>query len=294
MSNSTPLVSCLMPTHNRRAFISRAVGLFLAQDYTHDELLVVDDGSDPVGDLLPADPRIRYHRLPGRVTLGEKRNLAAERASGEILVHWDDDDWMAPWRLRYQVRELLDSGADACGLARCFFHDPASDRAWEYRYTGTHPWVAGGTLCYTRSFWDTHRFGALGVGEDNDFVWRHRPRLLRLPDSRFYVATVHPGNTSRKQTSGSNWAPIRPEELPSRLAASLTLPPAAGGVTPAPSFFPRDDHAFYRQLMHADSIPAGPPAPSRPIRHFPLRRSMPPARSPGVGRGRVVVRRIGL
>jgi glycosyltransferase involved in cell wall biosynthesis len=216
MSRPTPLVSCLMPTYNRRAFVPRAVELFLAQDYPHRELLVLDDGSDAVGDLLPADPRIRYHRLSGRLALGAKRNLAAERAAGEILAHWDDDDWMAPWRLRYQVRELLEAGVDACGLERLFFHDPEGDRAWEYRYSGLLPWVAGGTLCYTRSFWEGHRFAARGEGEDNDFLWRHKPRLLRLADPGFYVATVHRGNTSRKHTATANWHPVEPQALPHR------------------------------------------------------------------------------
>jgi hypothetical protein len=38
---------------------------------------------------------------------GEKRNRAAAEARGEIIVHWDDDDWSARWRLRYQVEELV-------------------------------------------------------------------------------------------------------------------------------------------------------------------------------------------
>jgi glycosyltransferase involved in cell wall biosynthesis len=247
MSQPTPLVSCLMPTHNRRAFLPRAVELFLAQDYPRRELLVIDDGSDAVGDLLPADPRIRYHRLPERLTLGEKRNLAAERAAGEVLAHWDDDDWMAPWRLRYQVRELLESGVDACGLERLFFHDPASDRAWEYRYSGLLPWVAGGTLCYTRSFWEGHRFAAIGEGEDNDFLWRHRPRLLRLADPGFYVATVHRGNTSRKLTAGANWHPAKPRELPHQRPS----PPPAGDGPRISCVMPTGGRkAFALQAVH--------------------------------------------
>jgi len=115
-----PLVSCITPTANRRGFLPQAIRYFLAQDYPHKELIIVDDGEDAVGDLVPEDARIRYIRLQGKTVLGEKRNRAAADARGEIIVHYDDDDWSAPWRLGYQIEELLTSGADICGLDRIF------------------------------------------------------------------------------------------------------------------------------------------------------------------------------
>jgi len=39
--------------------------------------------------------------------VGAKRNLACDLANGDIIVHWDDDDWMADWRLSYQVEQLM-------------------------------------------------------------------------------------------------------------------------------------------------------------------------------------------
>jgi len=98
-----PLVSCIMPTYNRRAFVPQAIAYFLRQDYANKELIIVDDGIDAVGDLVPADQHIRYIRLSQKTTLGVKRNIACEQARGTIIAHWDDDDWHAPHRLRYQV-----------------------------------------------------------------------------------------------------------------------------------------------------------------------------------------------
>ena len=59
----TTLVTCIMPTRNRRRFVPHAIECFLAQDYPHLELLVADDGEDAIADLLPADPRVRYLRM---------------------------------------------------------------------------------------------------------------------------------------------------------------------------------------------------------------------------------------
>lgn len=80
-----------MPTADRRQFIPRAVEYFLRQDYPNRELIVVDDGSDAVADLMPNDARVRYLRLDAKHTDGARRNIAREQARGEVIAHWDGD-----------------------------------------------------------------------------------------------------------------------------------------------------------------------------------------------------------
>ena len=41
-----PLVSCIMPTRNRRFFIKQSIKYFLNQDYANKELIIIDDGDD--------------------------------------------------------------------------------------------------------------------------------------------------------------------------------------------------------------------------------------------------------
>lgn len=210
INNEGPLVSCIMPTYNRRVFARQAIAYFLRQSYTNSELVIVDDGEDSVADLAPVDERIRYLRLGARSTIGAKRNLACEQARGELIVHWDDDDWMASWRLAYQVRSTLDHGADLSGLDRLLFYDPWSHRAWEYVYPpGSKFWVAGNSLCYAKSFWRENPFPNINVGEDTRFVWGGNPRkMIALADASFYVAMIHPGNTSQKRTGDSRYRPV--------------------------------------------------------------------------------------
>lgn len=204
---SEPLVTCIMPTHNRRSFIPQAIRCFLRQDYSNLELLVVDDGTEPVGDLAPANDRIRYLRFDQKLTIGAKRNLACEKARGEFIVHWDDDDWYPPSRVRAQMRAMLDRGADLCGSSRVAYFDPARDQAWEYRYPSAKgPWVAGNTLAYRKSFWSGHKFPDIQVGEDSRFVWSSKGRAVAdLADPGLCVATVHSNNTSRKNVNAVYW-----------------------------------------------------------------------------------------
>ncbi|MGH2367987.1 MAG: glycosyltransferase, partial [Chloroflexota bacterium] len=209
-ADALPLVSCVMPTANRRGLVPHAIRYFLRQAYPHKELVILDDGTDAVADLVPDDPQVRYVRLGGPLTLGAKRNEGVRLSRGGLIMHWDDDDWMAPHRIRYQVDSLLQqAGAEVCGLRRMLFHDVGTGRTWLYEYPASErPWLAGGSLLYTRAFWQRSPFPAIDVGEDTQFVWSHSlERAVVLPEYRFYVATIHPGNTSPKACAAPYWTP---------------------------------------------------------------------------------------
>jgi hypothetical protein len=206
-ANADPFVTCVMPTYQRRAFVPQAIGNWQAQDYPERELIIVDDGEDPVEDLVPDDDRIRYVRLNGRATIGAKRNMACEQAQGEVVIHWDDDDWSAPWRMRYQVDSLLADDADVSGLRTVYFCDMWSERAWRYEYPAARrAWVTDATFCYRRSQWERDPFPDTSFGIDTTYLWQGRPkRVAALADSSFYVGMVHRGNTSRKTVTDAWW-----------------------------------------------------------------------------------------
>jgi hypothetical protein len=63
VASDGPLVSCIMPTANRRAFVGRAIAQFLAQDYPRRELIVVDDGEMSVANLIPDHKSVHYLQL---------------------------------------------------------------------------------------------------------------------------------------------------------------------------------------------------------------------------------------
>jgi glycosyltransferase involved in cell wall biosynthesis/GT2 family glycosyltransferase len=221
-----PLISCIMPTCDRRSLIPQAIGYFLRQDYPNRELIIVDDGSDAVGDLVPQDTRISYVRLPQRQSIGAKRNLACEYAKGSIIAHWDDDDWIADWRLSYQADALAKlRGNAACGLSNLFYFDPRNGRAWMYCYPERQRrWVAGNTLCYHKDLWRQRRFHQVNEGEDTRFVWSlPEASIVPLSDHKFYVATVHDRNSSPKRTQDRCWHVRSAEEIRSLIAADFSF-----------------------------------------------------------------------
>ena len=218
-----PVVSAIMPTYNRRGFVRQAIAYFQRQDYPGSarELIVVDDGEHSVADLASGAGNIRYFRLDRRTSVGAKRNFACSQAQGEIIVHWDDDDWIAPNRISAQVGALGD--ADICGLANVLYFDPKAGRAWEYRYPPKHrAWVSGNSMCYRKSFWERNSFPDIDVGEDARFLWSGRQiRVVECADGAFLVGIIHGSNVSPKLTGGSYWKEVRTEEVHQRIGADL-------------------------------------------------------------------------
>jgi glycosyltransferase involved in cell wall biosynthesis len=213
--SSSLLVSCIMPTFNRRPFVPLALASFFRQTYAPRELIVIDDGSDPVQDLMPPDRRIRYVRVNERMSVGAKRNLACEQARGAVIAHWDDDDWHSPSRLQQQLGVLLREPADLCGMNPAVFFDLRTGMGWIYEYPQQQFWAHGSTFCYRRSFWERHRFAEIDVGEDNQFIWKAPPdsRMIALRERNWHVSMMHDRNVSPKSPGGAYWRPLEPGEI---------------------------------------------------------------------------------
>jgi glycosyltransferase involved in cell wall biosynthesis len=112
-----PLVTVVIPTWNRRAFVREAARSVIAQTYPHWELIVVDDGStDGTLEDLNALGETRLRVLPSLHSghLGQVRNRGAVAGSGALIAFLDSDDVWLPDKLALQVKALDESGAGWC------------------------------------------------------------------------------------------------------------------------------------------------------------------------------------
>lgn len=192
-------VSCIMPTANRRKFIPSALQYFLNQDYPNKELIIIDDGSDSIEDLIPSHKNISYFYSTTKETIGEKRNKACQKAAGSIILHWDDDDWYASNWLSYQVYTLLNSDADICGLNQVQFYSVSDNKYWMTKNMNSkNLWLSGATLAYWKTFWENHPFKNIQIGEDDDFVRNNGAKLFAHDFYQGFIAIIHPKNTSIK------------------------------------------------------------------------------------------------
>jgi glycosyltransferase involved in cell wall biosynthesis len=165
-----PLVSAIMPVYEQREMVECALASYLSQDWPNKELIVIDDSPKPMVDVFRSceGGLGRYTYLDSRMKIGPKRNLACEHAAGEIIVHFDSDDWSAPSRITDQVERLLASGKSVSGYHSMLFWDGVQ----AFKYNGSENYSLGSGLCYRKSFWQKHRFVPEGPKswEDNVFV----------------------------------------------------------------------------------------------------------------------------
>jgi glycosyltransferase involved in cell wall biosynthesis len=92
-----PLVSIIIPTHNRPELLLRAVQSAIKQTYSNTEIIIVDDvGNVPVDRLKKLSDKIHYIRIPETYWISENRNAGIKAAQGTYIAGLDDDDVWFP------------------------------------------------------------------------------------------------------------------------------------------------------------------------------------------------------
>lgn len=233
-----PKISAICPTYNRRVFIPQAIAYFLRQDYLNRELLIIDDGTDKIIDLIPHDPSIRYISISEQCSIGMKRNLACSLAQGEIISFWDDDDWYSPHRLSQQAQPILDGKADVTGLQMDIVLNLSTGEAWRCGSDALHREVFindvhTGTLMYRKELWGKAYYPNKSIGEDADFLATliaQGARLVKIPNNGDFVYI----------RSGQNTWPLPPMQYPHMHDWQQV---------PLDEYMPEDDRRFYKGLV---------------------------------------------
>ena len=108
-----PLVSVVIPSHNRALLLERTLRSVLAQAAGDLEVVVVDDGStDATREVAAAaGPRVVLLRndTPAGVSVARNQGIAAAR--GEWIAFCDDDDLWSPHKLMRQLAAADDARA---------------------------------------------------------------------------------------------------------------------------------------------------------------------------------------
>lgn len=101
---SCPVVSVIIPTFNRAAWLPEAIDSVLAQDYPSIELIVVDDGStDATSQIIQTyAPDLTFIPRPHR-GVSAARNHGVAASQGELIAFLDSDDLWLPSKITAQV-----------------------------------------------------------------------------------------------------------------------------------------------------------------------------------------------
>ena len=196
-----PFVSVITPTYNRRPFIPYLVKSFLAQDYPKDRLewIVVDDGTDKIADLLPKQDNIKYIALADKLTLGAKRNLSHQYATGSIIVYFDDDDYYSPERVSHAVTRLMANPRAMCAGSSAlpiFFKDLNAIYILG-PYNKNH--ATAGTFAFRRTLLnDTCYQDDATFAEEKHFLKNYSVPFVQLDPMKTILVISHKLNTFDK------------------------------------------------------------------------------------------------
>ncbi|HKM43766.1 MAG TPA: glycosyltransferase, partial [Limnochordia bacterium] len=112
----SPLVSVVIPTHNREQYLKECLDSLQKQTYRPLEILVIDDYSTDQTEKTVAewtrqvgkkdDFRVVYYRLPRNLGFAQAQSIGYILAQGEYIANQDSDDISHPERIRSQVQFL--------------------------------------------------------------------------------------------------------------------------------------------------------------------------------------------
>jgi len=118
-----PLVSIIIPTHDRKELLERAVNSVLDQTWRTTEIVVVDDASDDDTPKYLESLKQQYDSvlIIRNVTCrgaAVSRNIAIRHANGEYITGLDDDDYWRPTRIERLMEEFEEGFSAVCSYDR--------------------------------------------------------------------------------------------------------------------------------------------------------------------------------
>ncbi|MCF8342968.1 MAG: glycosyltransferase family 2 protein [Chitinophagaceae bacterium] len=116
-----PLVSILITSYNRAAYIEAAIESALAQIYPNTEIIIVDNCStDETKSILKQyqnEAKINIHINDMNIGQFPNRNKAASLAKGKYIKYLDSDDLLYPHSIAVMVSAIEDCPKCALGIA---------------------------------------------------------------------------------------------------------------------------------------------------------------------------------
>ena len=174
---------------------------FEHQTYPKDrmEWIIIDDGTDKIEDMVSHIPQVKYFKYSEKLTLGKKRNLSNEKATGDIIVYMDDDDYYPPERVTHAVKMLQGSKALCAGSSAMNIYFKHIDKMIQFGPYGPNHATAA-TFAFKRELLDKTRFEETScVAEEKKFLKDYTIPFVQLDSSKTILVFSHIHNSFDKK-----------------------------------------------------------------------------------------------
>jgi len=197
-----PFVSVCMPTFNRRPFIPIIIECFNNQTYPKDKIewIIIDDGTDKIEDLVVNIPQVKYFKYDQKMTLGVKRNLTNSKASGDILIYMDDDDYYPPERISHAVDTLRKNPKALCaGSSEMFIYFKHIQKMYKFGPYGPNHATAA-TFAFRKELLKITQFDEnSSVAEEKKFLKDYTIPFVQLDSKKSILVFSHTQNSFDKK-----------------------------------------------------------------------------------------------
>lgn len=221
-----PAISIITPTKNRERFLSAIWACVKGQTVQDIEWLVHDDSPAPspfLAGVASTDDRLIYIHDPQPMAIGNKRNTLIEKATGDFIIHMDDDDHYAPHYVEAMLTLMANSKADFVKLFSFFLYHQRSGMYayWDLDHpfplhhmldpkgddfpvgpkspTPNDHWGYGFSYVYRKEVWKKHPFPDTSNAEDCAFADKAIQDFNHagMQDTSFLILhVIHDSNTS--------------------------------------------------------------------------------------------------
>jgi len=213
-TNKSTRVSLCTPTFNRRPFIKQMIDNIMKQTYPKEliEWIIIDDGTDPIGDLVKDIPFIKYIYSEERMNLGKKRNYMHEQCTfkndNDIIIYIDDDDYYPPERISHSVETLTKSDALCAGSSEIYLWFNGLNKMYKFGpYGPTH--ATAGTFAFKRVMLkDTHYEDSAVLAEEKFFLKNYTIPFVQLDPHKTILVISHEQNTFDKRQLINTDSPV--------------------------------------------------------------------------------------
>ena len=230
-TEQTNKISVIIPTRGRLDLLEEIICCFECQTWENKELLILDDSSGERERLQKLRQKYKYHKIlhsKEPLSIGEKRNRLIQSSSGNIIAHFDDDDYYDPDYLKALSSEIIEGGNDLVKLSGWFcLHEASetlgywdttrndldhyifcgpdkieirSDKFTSKAYTSFYRGY-GFSYVYRKDLWKKIKFEDRNLGEDSRFfdgAIKEKAQIKMLQDtSGLCLHIIHNKNTSR-------------------------------------------------------------------------------------------------
>ena len=201
LKTKTPFVSICTPTFNRRPFISSMIECFNQQDYPKNKMewIIIDDGTDKIGDLVKDIPQVRYYSYDEQMVLG-KKNLLNKKAKGDIIIYMDDDDYQSPKRVSHSVQMLRQHPSAYCaGSSIVYIYFKHVMQMYQFGPYGPQHATAG-TFAFRKELLELTSFDdEAALAEEKYFLKNYTIPFVQLDANKTILIVSHNHNTFDKK-----------------------------------------------------------------------------------------------